>query len=298
MGSSKNYNFCPSLREGLRERKLKNIIFRTPHITKAVVLILFFSYFSFFVAPAQEPSFQMNKFIACQATSIVTDNISNFYGMAMHEITKYKNSGELQYTYSDKSSGDITSIDVSNPLSVLVFYRDFHQIIFLDNTLSAISDPYALAEHELDQVTLACTSRDNGIWLFDQQKFQLLRMDKNFQIIQQSGYLNQVIGEIHPIKMLEYNNQLYLNDTSIGIMVFDIYGAYYKTIPFKGIKGFQIAGDRLYYLSGSVLKSYNMKTLEEREIILPEPRVQSLRIEGNLIYLLSNGHITIYTLMN
>ncbi|OFY88105.1 MAG: hypothetical protein A3K10_13900 [Bacteroidetes bacterium RIFCSPLOWO2_12_FULL_31_6] len=253
----------------------------------------------FLVSKSQESSFQLNKFILSNGSSVQTDNIGSIYGISSHEIVKYKSNGDVQYTYSDKSAGDITCVDVNNPFNVLVFYKDFHQILFLDNTLSAISEPFALAEHELDQVSLTCTSRDNGIWLYDQQKFQLFRMDKNFKIILQSGYINQLLGqEIHPSFMLEYNNQLYLNDTTIGILIFDIYGAYYKTIPFKEIKEFQVVGDRLYYLLGSVLKSYNMKTLEEQEIKLPEPSVQSIRIEGNIIYLLSNGHITIYTLLN
>ncbi len=43
MGSSKNYNLCPSLREGLRERKQKKTIFGTAHKLILVFSILLFS---------------------------------------------------------------------------------------------------------------------------------------------------------------------------------------------------------------------------------------------------------------
>lgn len=264
------------------------------------LILLYFLLPFFSVSQAEKnPSFQLVKFISCEASYILTDNIGNIYTIGAYEIKKYKASGELQFTYSNKSTGEITQVDVSNPLNIIVYYRDFNQLLFLDNTLSPIGDVYALIEHSLDQVSLVCGSRDNGIWLYDQQKFQLLRMDKNFEIIQQSGYINQLTRiEIHPIYMLEYNNQLYLNDANIGILVFDIYGAYVKTIPFKGIKSFQVAGDRLYYLSGSHLKSYDMKTMEEQSISLPETNAYAVRMEGTTLILLANGHMTIYTLIN
>jgi hypothetical protein len=263
-----------------------------------MILYLLFPIFSLF-STVQESSFHLNKFISCEASSILIDNIGNIYTIGTYEIKKYNENGDLQYTYSDKSKGDIAFVDASNPLNVLVFYRDFRQLIFLDNTLSPMGDAFFLAEHELDQVSFACTSRDNGIWLFDQQKSQLLRMDKNFEIIQQSGHINQLLGmQIYPNYMMEYNNQLYINDPEIGILVFDIYGAYYKTIPFKQLKSFQIAGDRLYYFSDAILKSYDMKTFEEQSIILPEPGAIGLKIEGSKVVLLTNDHMTIYTLLN
>lgn len=258
------------------------------------LLIIWFSHSSI----AQQPSFQLNKIISCEATSLLTDNMGNIYAVGPHEIKKFNAKGDLQFTYSNKEMGEITSVDVSNPLDVLAFYRDFNQLLFLDNMLSRIGEPYALVEPGFDQVSLVCTSRDNGIWLFDQQKYQLIRMDNNFEIIQQSGFINQLIGqEIHPNFMLEYNNQLYMNEPEVGILVFDIFGNYYKTLPFKQIKSFQVAGDRLYYLLGNTIKSYHLKTLEEQEIILPEPNVIRIRIEGNAVFILTSGHISMYTLV-
>jgi hypothetical protein len=255
-----------------------------------------------FFSPLQEveggPSFHLNKFISCEASFILTDNIGNIYAIAEYEIKKYNSKGDLEFTFSDKSRGEIAFVDVSNPLNILVFYRDFHQLIFLDNMLSPIGDSYNLIENNLDQVSLSCSSRDNGIWLFDQQKFQLMKMDKNFQIIQQSAYINQILSkDIHFNYMLEYNNQLYVNDPETGIMIFDIYGAYYKTIPIKQLKSFQLAGDKIYYLLDGSLRSYHTKTLEEQSMQLPEPNASCLRIEGNTIVLLANGHLSIYTIL-
>ena len=54
-----------------------------------------------------------------------------------NEIIKLQGE-QILFRYSSKRLGNITRLDVSNPQKVLVYYGDYYQVVFLDNTLSEI----------------------------------------------------------------------------------------------------------------------------------------------------------------
>src|SRR5437867_3559374 len=78
--------------------------------------------------------------IKSKADFFTTDNFGNTYLVKGEEIKKYSASGDLLKIYSNKTMGKITSIDASNSLRLLVFYKDFSSIIILDDLLSQNGD--------------------------------------------------------------------------------------------------------------------------------------------------------------
>jgi hypothetical protein len=83
---------------------------------------------------------------------------------------------------------------------------------------------------------------------------------------------------------MEYNNYVYLNDSTQGILVFDSYGTYYKTIPITGLNTFQVRGDDLFYLSKNRIHAFHLKTIMEDETKAPDTLATEIRIEKNLLY--------------
>jgi len=73
--------------------------------------------------------------VAVKGNTIEVDNLGDVYVLANQDIIKYKNGGQLYRLYSNKSLGNISRIDVSNPLKTLVFYRDLSRLVFIDNTI-------------------------------------------------------------------------------------------------------------------------------------------------------------------
>ena len=72
--------------------------------------------------------------------SFKVDKLNNIYTIDKKaELIKYDHKGTRLYTYTDKTLGPIDHLDVSNPLKLLAFYRDYQSLIFLDNTLSVTS---------------------------------------------------------------------------------------------------------------------------------------------------------------
>ena len=263
-------------------KPIKNIFF----------LFCVFCFMSAFVSD----HFTLDKSISQKGTSITTDNLGNIYILLHDQLFKYDMSGSFLKSYSNKTLGNITSIDVSDPLKILVFYKDFSKIVFLDNTLSIKKDAISLADLGFDQAVRACTSYESGFWIFDQPSSKLIRFDNNLQQSNQSESLSQLTGkEIHPAHLTEQNNLVYLSDTANGVFVFDRYGTYFKTIPITGISSFQIQDDNLLYLKAKKIISYNMKSFSETSIDLPLTEPMAIRVMQNKLIILHNQGVNIYS---
>ena len=227
----------------------------------------------------------------------VTDKLSNLYVFNNNQIKKYDSDGKLIYSYSNYKYGDITSIDASNPMKIIVFYKDFSKIIFLDNTLSINGDGVNLSDLGYEQTSLSCSSSNNDIWLYDSREQQILKLNNNLAFTYKSGNLSQLLNiNLNPNYFLFQNDLLFLNNPEIGIFIFDAFGTYLKTIPIKELQSFQVIGDNLYYCSNKTFKSFNIKTFEEKNYTLPDSSAQSVRIEQKRLYILKDKKLEIYSI--
>ncbi len=245
-------------------------------------------------------SFSQSKYtlitsIEAKSDYFTADNQGNVYLVNANELFKYDKKGTLLYKYSNKNLGDISYVDASNMLRILVFYKDFLQVVFLDNTLSANGETVSFDKIGFQQAQLVCSSHTNCLWIYDQQNFSLIRLDRNFEKIQQTNNLNTLLNDtLQPNGILEYDNRVYLNNPKSGILIFDIYGTYYKTIPLKNASQFQPIADWVYFRYGKNVKAYNIKTTEEKEFEMPLEEFVNFRLEMGLLMLQSNNSIKLY----
>lgn len=231
-----------------------------------------------------------------EATAIVTDNFSNLYTISKDKFTKYDVKLKFQKEFSNKNFGDITFADVTNPLRPLLFYRDFGRIIFLDNTLSQNGDPIALEKLGYPLATLAAASYDNSLWIYDQPSFELIRFNNSLEIVSRTGNLAQILGvEIQPNFMLEKDNKLFVNNPASGILVFDVFGTYIKTVPVYNLSTFQVADDEIIYVSEGSLHAWNLKTTEITDYLQPvNDTALNMRIERDAIFVQDSTTISSY----
>jgi len=237
----------------------------------------------------------LRTIIPTEANIFTTDNLGNIYLVTKSVVEKFDVTANKLKTYSNKSLGQISSIEATNPLKIVLLYQDFSQVVYLDNMLSQSSSPVFLQSLSIPQISLVSYSYNNGLWVYNPQNFELIRLDQNLQIVQQTGNLNQLLGiPVKPSFMLEHENWLYLNDPQTGILVFDLFGTYYKTIPLKGLNKFQVEDDFIYFLNDNTLNNYNLKTLESGQRTLPDSSIIDARVQKNKLYLLKDKFFCIY----
>jgi hypothetical protein len=192
------------------------------------------------------------------------DNLGNVYFVKEDELVKHLASGRFFARYSNLKFGNITSVDVTNPLKLVLYYKDFQQIVFLDNQLSVNSEAVSLELLGYEQTDLVCASANNSFWIYNKQNNELIRFNENSKKIAFTGNLKQVLQtELYPNFMIEHNGMLFLNCPENGIYVFDIFGAFSRVISIKGLKQFQVNENLIYFKKDSAICSYNYKTFEE-----------------------------------
>lgn len=230
-----------------------------------------------------------------KAHGIEIDKLGNIYTFYDEKVDKLGSDGKPIKTDSFKKYGAIHSMDVSNPLKIMVYFEELLQIVFLDNELGVRGSPVELDFLGYPQTVAACLSYDNGIWLFDKSTFQLTRLDENLRETNSTSNLMQVIGsDINPLKLFESNRRLYLTDPDEGVFIFDFYGTFSRKIPVKGILSIDFFGRNVYFQTAEQLFVYDEEYGEMTAFELPIKNSTYLAVHKNKIYLLSQNDLHIF----
>lgn len=248
-------------------------------------------YFTFILILTLSSNLYAQKILPFNGNGLTTDQFGFYYEIKDTEINKYSIGGKVDCSYSNNVLGIISSVDVSNPQKILVYFKDFTKILILDNTLSPTSDVIDLTQLELDETNLVCRSYNDGVWYYDPVRFELIRKNQELETTNTSGNLANLLSKnIQANFLVEYNNKLYLNDVENGILVFDNYGTYMKTIPLYGLLNFQVKDKFLIYANAvtEAIEIYNFLTLEKAAFKSNKySEVSSVRLEGDLIFILN-----------
>ena len=220
-----------------------------------------------------------------------TDVLGNVYLLDGDGIRKYDLRGKKLLEAGTIAFGNRIDIDATDPLKLLAYYKDYNQVVVLDNKLAERGNPILLDEMGIVSGEAICRSYNNAIWLFDQINFEVIRLDEQLSIVNRSGNLQQLIGYVpQPVFMQETARNLYLCDPNTGILVFDLFGNYYKTIPIKGVEKVAFRNNLMFYKLNNQLIAYDLILLAESEVLIDLTDAIDFSIyEDKLIILQSEG---------
>ena len=225
---------------------------------------------------------------------ISSDRLGNLYLIKENKIWMYNLDGDSIGLFNSRKYGDISYLDPTDPYQILVFFQDYGIILFLDNYLSQNGDPINLQDLGFDRVSIACLSRENGFWVFDQLKQKAFHLDNNFQITHETVNLSQWFNKsIEVNNLLEYNNQLFLSDAE-HLYVFDHFGTYINRHPLKNIDQMQLLDQRILYYDEKNFCQYHLKKFETQCDSLPFDSVEHARMEKNRLFISTDKAVRIY----
>lgn len=231
------------------------------------------------------------KLIAKDISFYKVDEIGNVYYVdKFNTLTKYEPNVPRYIKYADVKSGRIHSIDVSNPLRVIVFYADQFVLKFLDVNLTEINSFKVKDVYPEGWIRLVCSSNNNGLWMYDELSRKLIKVGEQLITQFQTGDLYLVTRKkINPNFMIEFGDELFLNDPKIGLMVFDLFGGYKKTIQIQSSSDVQFRKDELYYINNNQwLKYSNFKSDTIKEL---NKELQSPVLSNTGFYYLKSGDL-------
>ena len=88
--------------------------------------------------------FELVSEFSTSANDFTTDHLNKIYLIDNNQIFKLNYTGDTLYTYSNKTLGNITCLDVNNTLRPILFFKENARIVVTDNTLSAQQNSYSL----------------------------------------------------------------------------------------------------------------------------------------------------------
>ncbi len=251
--------------------------------------------FSFTVSDGIIPEKEYNY----KADFFSTDGFGNLYIVQNSELIKINTESNKKWIYSNFSSGKISIIDPSDPFRILVYYKDFNKILYLDKNLTEIMSPISLDDKGIYNAISVCQSVNGGFWVLDQNSAQLLYLDKSLNIVKKSAVIQEIYDQNTDTKqafMLEKNDYIYVGFENAGVMQFDSYGVYIKTFPLSNFANFHVIDNVIVYYSEGNLNYYNTQNYQEKSLKIPTENVVRIAVEGNKLFVQTEKKILVYNL--
>jgi len=108
------------------------------------------------------------------------DNLGNVYLIsANNQVKKLDEHLDSLAVFNDvRRYGDVYTMDVNNPLKIVVYYRDFTTILVLDRFLNT-RNTIDLRNAGILQAKAVAQSYDNNYWVFDELNSKIKKIDDN-----------------------------------------------------------------------------------------------------------------------
>jgi hypothetical protein len=233
-------------------------------------------------------------------TDFTVDNLGNIFLLdSSNLLKKITANGDSVAVYNDvRRYGKVYSIDAANPLKIILYYRDFATIVVLDRLLN-VRTTIDLRQLQIYQAKAVCQSYDNAYWVYDEGEAKLKRIGDDGSLIEQSGDFRLQLNEApSPAVIADHNRQVYLYDSSRGVLIFDYFGTLKNKLAFTGWQDFQLVGKFMVGRKGNILERYELTSLLVQEIKLPGILDGTGKIQLSIdhLYCLRNGSLYIYAL--
>jgi hypothetical protein len=253
----------------------------------------------------QQLAFAQQKLasIAKKSTAFTTDNQGNVYvACADNTVYRYNSKGDSTGFFSSKRRGTITHIDATNPLSILLYHQDIPMITAL-NGMMGEKFTVDLRKNNIYLCPSIAYSADGDIWIYNAldavvQKIASSNTEQSDPRQKQKytsfGFQQLFSEQVQPIFLTEQERQLFVVDSSIGVIMFDQFGNYINTYHLKCSSMQYINGSIVYFANGK-LNSYNLKTIASKEAEVADVATAlDVRVAPGLVFVRRENAIDIY----
>ena len=214
------------------------------------------------------------------------DNFRNLYYQKNNVFVKQ--SENQTWEYKNVTLGKITSVDIINPLQIVLFYEQFNSVIILDNQLNEIQ---RINFSDIDTsliVSKMGLSGQNQFWLYNSISQKLLLYD----------YIKNNIKELpipieHKIKFSQTDfNTFYWIDENNDFFSCDIFG---KKTLLSSLPSFEfiqiIDAEKILFSKGEQLFLLNSTTKSIIEIEIVEKSFQNFYYKDQILAIFTNQQI-------
>lgn len=243
--------------------------------------------------------FRLTRTIGPDIADFTVDNLGNIYILRKdNQLRKLSPQGDSLAVFNDvRRYGQIASIDVTNPLKILIFYREFSTIIELDRFLNNVNT-IDLRKLNILQVRAVGLAYDNNVWVFDELDAILKRVADDGSLVDQTTDFRQLFDSVpDPALIRDQAGFVYLYDPAKGVYIFDHYGSLKTHLDLRGWRDFDVIDKSLLGRDDHTFFRYQPGTLNMQEEPIPAAYAGAsrIRITPSAIYVLKKTGLEIYS---
>ncbi|TVZ52990.1 hypothetical protein [Dokdonia sp. Hel_I_53] len=250
---------------------------------KKMIFILLIT--SAILSRAQEYSAELVFEMPLKADFFIgVDDYNALYYAKDNQIIKQWDDITMQF--SALQLGKITSIDILNPLKIIVFYDNSNTVVILDNTLSEIERINFSTIPAYRNISHASNAGDRKLWIFNTDEQRLEIYDWG---------LRKITTQFPPRKSNEtlvvsnFNFAWVADDNSLS--EYNIYGSFLDENHLKNIEFMSQSHGNLL-LSANTIFQYKKKNAREfLKINLPELPLEQLYLNNEILYIYSHQKV-------
>lgn len=217
------------------------------------------------------------------------DNYQSLYFLKDNVI--YKESNEGNFNYNDFQLGGVTSVDIINPLKIIIFYEDTNTVVMLDNRLSEIERIQFNMLPEFIHAGSVTNAGNNQLWVFNiaNQELQLYNYRNNSITSNTIPFEGDVISQISNFNFCYLLTEKLLQKfNSYGSLIYKI-----ESIEFNQITqtdDFIIANkeNELYFIDENNIVPVKINTIEIT--------VKELQLSQDFLYIYNGEKLLKYSL--
>lgn len=188
-----------------------------------------------------------------------TDKLGNFYVYINGELLKYSHEGEKLAHFMDYSFGKIHSIDVSDPLRILLFYKESNLLLILDNKLNQLGGAIHLDQLGYFSIEAVCNSKDNAVWLYDNFNERIIKYGFSSNSETKIIHLSHFKEDTQYKSIIENNNNLFLTSQENVVWEYDLFNESLNQLEVKPLSYPQIIADKIYYHNNECLIKHEIE---------------------------------------
>ncbi|MEM7185109.1 MAG: hypothetical protein AAF466_00515 [Bacteroidota bacterium] len=216
-----------------------------------------------------------------------TLDIDRFIGYDSYQHLYYVNDGDLykkgdlgEFVFRDFQLGPIASVDIINPLNVVVFYAEVNTVVLLDNRLNEKQRINFNTLPAFLNLSAATNAGNNRLWVFNMetQQLELFNYRTTGQTIISQPYEGSLVAQVS-----DFNDCLLLTETHLWQI--NIYGSLLWETPLEGFERIVRSGKNIIGLKENRLYLINDKGVTRLENTFIENPVKDLQLTQDFLYI-------------
>ena len=218
--------------------------------------------------------------------------INNFAGIDNFEAIYYTNENTFfkrinsqTKMYANVQFGNISSVNIFNPLKINLFYREFNSAVILDNRLAEIFRIDFNRLKDYKNVSHISTGHDNTLWVYNQDNLQLELYDyKNNTTRATTLPIAETILDLKS----DYNYVWLL--TEKHLYCYNYFGSLVKKTLNKNYEALKASNESLVLKKDNTLVFIKKDSDKILPIELPELLIKQFFVIGETLYIY-NGEL-------